>query len=184
MDLSSTALAMQAAGTIFSAYSQQQGGKDQQRLANFQADQLDRNAGQSLAASQRNAFQERRQARLVSSRAQALAAASGAGATDPTVLNIQGDIAKQGEYNALTALYNGDVQAQDQRFAAQARRTSGAMEKSAADTQALSTVLSGAASLYDRYGDQGVPKKKTTGRKINSNTTVFDSSTSTLDRYG
>jgi hypothetical protein len=175
---------MQAAGTVFSAYSQHQGGADQRRLTNFQADQLDYNAGQSKAAAQRNAFEERRKARLVSSRAQAVAAASGSGASDPTVLNIMGDITRQGEYNALTALYNGDVQAHDQRFAAQTRRASGAMAQSAADTQALSTVLSGAASLYDRYGDQGVPKKKTAGRKINSNTTVFDSSTSTLDRYG
>lgn len=141
-----------AAGTLFSASNQADAGSQEKELANYQASQLERNAGQSQAVAQRQAIEERRKARLLESRAQAVAAASGGGASDSTVVNLIGNIEKQGEYNALTALYNGDMQAANMKEEAGIRRKTGKAAAYAGQTQAASTILSGASSLYNKYG--------------------------------
>jgi len=149
MDPGSASTAMMLAGTLFSASNQLQMGDAQRKMAGYEASQLRSGANDAVAASQRNALEERRKARLLNSRAQAVAASSGGGASDPTVANIMGDITAQGEYNALTALYNGDEQANYMRREADARIKSGRLAQSAAKANAFSTVLTGAASLYD-----------------------------------
>ena len=57
------------------------------------------------------ASEQRRQGRLLSSRALAVAAASGAGAGDPTVENIIGDIGAEGEFRALSEMFIGEERA-------------------------------------------------------------------------
>lgn len=161
MDAQSASTAMMAIGTLFSASSQLQGGDAARKMAGYEAGQLRSNANNAIAASQRTALEERRKTNLLNSRVQAVAASSGGGATDPTVLNIMGDIAGQGEYNALTELYNGQSQADYLRSEANARIREGKIAQSAAKTNAFSTVLSGASSLYDKYGNSG-PNKPTT----------------------
>ncbi|HBA35609.1 MAG TPA: hypothetical protein DCZ12_15900 [Gammaproteobacteria bacterium] len=81
----------------------------------FQAEQLDRNAGQVEAASQKQASEERRQAELLASRARAVAAAGGTTTTDVGIMNELAKIDKEGEYNALTALYEGRAVASTMR---------------------------------------------------------------------
>lgn len=173
MDARSASTAMMAVGTLFSASSQLQGGDADRRMANYEAAQLRSHASDSVAASQRVALEERRKARLLNSRAQAIAAASGGGASDPTVTKIMGDIEAQGEYNALTALYNGESQANYLRNEARGRQMAGKAAQAASRMNAFSTVLSGAASLYDKYGDGGPSKPSTT---------VDDTSFSSLDK--
>lgn len=114
---------------------------------------------QAFASSQRKALNERRQAQLVSSRALAVAASSGAGASDPTVLDIQAGIQGQGEYNAMAALYEGHEANREAMMQAQQLRMGAANDRSqASDTltagwlNAGSTILSGGSSLYDKYG--------------------------------
>ena len=62
--------------------------------------------GQEFAASQREMLNEKKKEELVQSALQARAAASG-GASDPSVVKAAGDIAAEGRYRALTALYKG-----------------------------------------------------------------------------
>src|SRR3990170_1829894 len=70
-------------------------GDRQQAAANVEAAHMDQQATLSVAAAQRQMLQERKQARLLESRALAVAAASGAGASDNTVVNIISNIAAE-----------------------------------------------------------------------------------------
>lgn len=148
------AIAAQVLGTVISAVGSMQQGRAQQQAANYEASQLEQNAQQERAASQRQAMEQRRQGRLAQSRGLALAAASGAGASDPGVLDIMGDIDAEGEYRALTALYEGEERARGRQTQANLRRYEGKAAKRAGNMQAMSTVLSsGGKTLYDRFGE-------------------------------
>lgn len=155
-------------GTLVSSESQaaaaKAGGKDANRVAKWEAAQLERNAGQERAAAQRQAIEENRQGRLAMSRARALAGSSGAGVTDPTVTNILADLAAQGETNALTALWEGEESARNMEFQAAGRRYEGGQAKAAGDYTAKATrragyldavgsVLDGGSDFYTKYGD-------------------------------
>lgn len=137
--------------------------RNSKRAAKFEAAQLTQAAGQERASSQRVAIEERRRARLASSSAVARAAASGAGASDPTVLNIIGDLAAEGEYNALSALFSGEESARGLEMAAAGRLFEGKSEAQGYNTAAKSAksygymnagghMLSGVASFYEKYG--------------------------------
>ena len=86
-------------------------GAAERDAANYRSAQLFQQAGQERATAQRKAIEERRRSRLAQSRAVAIAAGSGGGATDPTVTHILGDLAGEGEYNALAQLYTGEESA-------------------------------------------------------------------------
>lgn len=127
-------------------------GNSQAKQLKSEARQLDRNAGLERATSQRQSIDERRQADLASSRALALAAASGGGAGDPTVANLIAGIEGEGEYRALTALYNGDQSARGMEDEAKARRKEARNVKRAAIFKAAGSILSAGSSLSDRFG--------------------------------
>lgn len=131
--------------------------------AKFEAAQLNRNAGQQRATAQREAIEQRRAGRLAQSRALAVAGASGAGVSDVDVTNLVSDLAADGEYNALTALYNGEEQAlgmEDQakgvmynaKQEARSYKAKGKAAKSAGYMTALGTAIEGATSFLEKYG--------------------------------
>jgi hypothetical protein len=146
-----------AAGTILSTVSSISGGRSDDAAARFQAKQMEQQAGQERAASQREAIEERRKARFAESRALAVSAASGAGASDPTVLDIMGDLESEGEYRALTALFNGEERARGLEMGASAKRYEGATAKRSGYMKAGSTILGGGYSLLEKYGDTTLP---------------------------
>lgn len=155
--LAVAATLVSAAGTIMS-------GNAARGAANYQAVQYEQQAGQERAASQRQAIEARRQAGLANSTVQARAAASGAGATDPTVLDIESDNAGTGEYNALAALYSGEEKARGLEMQAGATRYQGQQARKASLFKAGGTLLSGSynasqigsgQSLFDKYGAGG-----------------------------
>ena len=136
----------------------------QQAIAVRQADFTDRQAGQEQAAAQRAAMEERRQGRFLSSRVRNLAAASGAGALDPTIIDILGDIDTEVEARALTALYEGGERAASLRTEADLTRQAGIItgqtgkavaksERNRALMGAAGTLLSGGTSLATKYRD-------------------------------
>jgi hypothetical protein len=160
---------MMIAGTVISAAGQMQAadaaekqGEAQQTALAYQANQNRIQAGQERAAAQRDMIAERRNERLVQSALIARAAASGAGASDPTIETLAGGIAAEGEYRALAALYQGETAAQALESSASARdfeasqaRLAGRRAASSYRYGAFGTVLSSAGSLYDRYGGGG-----------------------------
>lgn len=132
---------LDAGGTILGSRSQ---AKDLKRQAN----QFDDMAGNTRASSQRAAREERRQARLAASRGLAVAAASGGGASDPTVVNMMADLEGEGEYRALSAMYEGETQARQYEAEAKARRKEAKNVKRAGLLKAGSTILSSAAKAF------------------------------------
>src|SRR3990167_9093005 len=119
------AMASMAASTLIGGFSalqqgqaQRQAGEAQNRAAQYQAQlrnaqaaAMEQGAGQERAAAQRGAIEQQRQGRLVGSRAQAIAAASGGGALDPSIVNLMGDLGSEADFPAAPALYTGEDRA-------------------------------------------------------------------------
>lgn len=131
----------------------------------YQAEQLQINAGQAQAASQYAAADVDRRTKLLASRALAVAASSGGGASDPTVVNAIAGIASEGAYRRAVAIYQGDdaarrleMQAESTEYEAKNRS---AAEKRAAYSGFLgagTSLLKGTArssSLRAKYGGNG-----------------------------
>ncbi len=152
-----------AAGTILGAF-------DKYRTAQTEAAQLEQNATQAFAASQRTFLQTQRQVALVQSKVRSIAGASGAGAQDVGVQNLQADIARSGEYDALSALYSGESEARSLKMQAAADRQAGtnallegvigggadiaampSRTTSSSDNMAALTTAGSGLTLFDRY---------------------------------
>jgi hypothetical protein len=141
-------------------------GQRLKQASEFEAQQLETNAGQSVAASQRVAADQRLQSEYLASKAIAVAAASGGTATDPTVINVVSKIAGIGALNATMALYNGEEQARQQRAQAYATRFAGDtavidsrtaadayhLKASAARVAGVGSAIGDAATLFSKYG--------------------------------
>lgn len=153
LTLSTLATAASVGGSVLSGIGQIQAGKAANVSAKFQAGQMEQRAGQERAASQRVALEERRRAGIAMSNATAAAGVSGGGATDPTVLNITGGLAKQGEYNALSALFEGEEKARGLQLQAAGTRMEGKQTKRAGYISGASTIISGTGNtLMNKYG--------------------------------
>lgn len=139
-------------GTLATASGQTSAGSAANTSAEFQAAQLTQAAGQSRASSQRLAMELRRQGRLKGSKALAIAAAGGGGASDPTIVDLLADIAAEGEFAALTALFEGSETAAGQELQAAGLRQTGATKEKAGKFAAFTTLLSGASSMFLRFG--------------------------------
>lgn len=136
--------------------------------AQFEADQLNQNAGQAIAASQVAAQEQLRQARLVQSRAIAVAAAGGGGVSDDTIMRLISRNAGEGAYRASVALYQGEEKARQLRMAATTRLYEGDLnaesqlaKADAYDTSAMGGLISGGGSLFAKYGMGGPGKTAT-----------------------
>lgn len=164
-------LAITVGGAILSAVGQYSQGRAARRYGEqvqaakaFEAAQMEQNAGQEIAASQRQAIEQRRRASLVASRAMAVSAASGAGASDPTIENIISDIAGEGAYRSGIALYQGEERARQLRmgasgalFEGEQAAQYGRQQGRAANIGAFASLASAGGSLYAKYG-MGGPK--------------------------
>lgn len=161
-------------GTYFQVQGMREAGREarirgemQKAAFQFEAFEADRRAGASIAISQRQALEETRQANLVASRALAVAAASGAGVSDPTMVRVIANARGEGAVRAATALYEGSAHARQLRTEAAMGRLSGTeAELSGRSTQAAYGIQSAGAvareglSLYSKYGLNG-PKGDT-----------------------
>lgn len=164
------ALAVMAASTVISAYGQQQQGKAQQNLANYQADQITQNAGQQKASGQAAALNQDTNTSLTLSRARAVAAASGGSMNDSSIVQIMSNIAAEGGYRSNVARYQGDTQSNAMVNQAAATRMGGSIANQGANIAALSTVMSGAAgsySMYNKYGFGSAGSANTNASGIN-----------------
>ena len=140
------------AATVLSAAGAIKQGQDQAFQAAQQAAALRNQANADEAAAQRTAIQSRREAQYALSRGQALAAASGAGATDPTVVNVLGQIKGEGEYHALTALYEGGTAGGNALSASTAVMNEGRAARQAGYLKGITTLFSGGTTLATKYG--------------------------------
>lgn len=142
----------QILGTVMSVSSALSQGDSQKRASQYEANQARVQAGQATASSQRQANEQRRQAQIAESRTVALAAAGGGSASDPTVQNIVGNIAGEGEYRALTALYQGEESARNLQTTANIKDYEGEQAQQAGQYKALNTVFSNVgSSFFNKY---------------------------------
>ena len=137
-------------GTVLQVAGSVAGGINAKSAADSQAAQLDAAANTAQASSQRAASEQRRQARLGVSRALAVA---GGGAGDIGVQNLMADITGEGEYRALSALFEGNERATGMRDQANLKRWEGKQARTAGYIDGISSALSGSgSSMFKKYG--------------------------------
>lgn len=142
--------ALTSGGTMLSAGSQIVAGIGARRAGDAAASMADIGSGNALAASQRVAQEEDRHAKAVASRAQAVAAASGAG-TGGTVHDVISGIAKEGAYRSQLALYNGEERARILKQQAANARYEGQAKQRAGFIGSIGTILKGGSTLFSKY---------------------------------
>lgn len=140
------------AGTALGAYGKISGGYAQKGALDAGAAQLQQEAGQSVAAGIQGSIQDRRRATYVASNARAATAGGGFATTGTTDVANVGAIRGEGEYRALTSLYQGQDRASELDARAAGMRNEGSNAVKAGWLSGASTVLSGGMSFYDKYG--------------------------------
>lgn len=148
------AIAATVGGTILQASSQMSAGRAAKKMGNLEKAEADKAAIQTNAVAQRKALEQRRRADIAGSRLQAVSAAQG-GASDPTIVKLAQDIAGEGEYRALTELYEGEVDANTLTQRGNMAQYEGRVKNKTAQTNAYGTILSSAGSMYSKYGGGG-----------------------------
>lgn len=163
--LNSVGTGIQAGGAIIGGLSHIQFGQQAQQSAEFQAEQLRQNAGQAQATAQHAAYDVDRQAQYTASTALATAAASGGGASDPTVVSLISRNAGEFAYRKAVALYQGDDKARLMNMQADAKEYEGVNTKANSDlvggsqmVNAATNLMKGSerdSSLLQRFGGGG-----------------------------
>ena len=156
---------LQAGGSLFSAFNKFSYADSAEQAGKLTALQMRQQASDVQAASQRTAWSVDRQGEMMASRALAVAAASGGGASDPTVVNLMAQNAGEFAYRKAVALYEGESKAQSLRYGADVTEyQAGATAASARAAgvanlfKAGTSIMSGAAaddSLFRRFGGGG-----------------------------
>ena len=114
--------------------------------------ELEANAQTVKAVAQQKGFEEDRKTKIIASRAQALAAFSGAGATDSTVSEVISDITGEGEYRRNVALYNGQEDARRLLLDARSTQQAADEERKASRTRQLTSLFDLGSSAYSKFG--------------------------------
>lgn len=123
-------------------------GREQERAAKADSEQIKRNARRTYAAGTRAYDETKRQGDIAASNARARMAAGGGTTDDVSAIRDQAVIERETEYNALSALYDAQTQSEGQFYQAQARRQEGKNAKRAGNMKALATLISGGAKTY------------------------------------
>lgn len=171
--MANAAMGWMAAGSaVLEAY----GLVEQGRIARIQAGReklyrelavwnAEREGAIAVAVSQRQALEERRQADLAASRALAVAASSGGGASDPTIVDILSRTKGEGHYRARVALYEGQAKSRAMRMSAAGGGDfdAGSSISAGYNAAALGRLARGGMSLYAKYGMNGPGSQPNTG---------------------
>lgn len=145
------------AGAGISAYSSIEQGKQNQRMAEDQAQQASNDAAYKMDAAKAHAEKIRRMGELQKGEAKAALAASGVDVNQGTPLELQKSITQNSEEDALTALLGGKRGADTANTEAEMLMRSGANARTSGNMSAAGTVLSTAGSLAS--GWKGTAKK-------------------------
>lgn len=135
-------------GTGLQVVSQIQAGKAQEAALEFEAQQREAAAKEERAAGQREALEKRRQYERVSGRQRAVAAASGAGVTNASVLDIFEETASRSRYEEGVARYGGESRARGQLDKAAAARMKGKAARQGGILGGIATGLSGLGKAF------------------------------------
>lgn len=145
-------MALGAVGSGISAAGTLAGGKMAKQASQFEAAQLTNEGQTAVASSQRTMQEQQRKTGLVQSTLQARAAASGAGATDPTVLQVGQQIAGRGEQNSLMDLFEGQNRQSQYAGEAEGRLYSGEAAEMGSELGAAGTIAGGIGGMFQKFG--------------------------------
>lgn len=130
-------LSLVGASTALGVAGAMQEGKAAEKAADFKAKT-------SMASGTRRASEAKRAGDTLESDVRAQMAAGGGSASDAGAVETIGKIKSEAEYNALSALYEGETGADIAKY-------EGKVKKKAARTRALTTALSGGSQMYSAY---------------------------------
>lgn len=117
------------------------------KKASYEAAKRDETTGMAeFASAQREAQERTLEGKLVMSRQQAAAAASGAGAGDdaPTIVRLMTETSKRAQYGVESTMYGGRARRQGYFDGAQARRQTG-------DASFLGSILTGVGQFAEGF---------------------------------
>ena len=107
-------------------------------------------SNEDAAAAERAQIEQERKTGLILSRARALGAASGTQASSPDLVTNEARIAQQGEYNALSSLYEGQAASRADQYQANIDLFRGQRAGAAVLPAVGGTILSGISNFADR----------------------------------
>lgn len=146
--------ALGIAGAVISAAGSVMGGMAANENAKAEAQMMERRGNEERAASTRDQATKAKQTQLLLSRQQALAASSGAGATDPTILDLMSKTQGQGFLQSQTIGYEGQVAQEGLQYQAAVKRYQGKQQMMAGFIGAGTSILGGANSWL-KYSSGG-----------------------------
>lgn len=146
-DLTGYGRGLKAAGGLLSAYGTIEQGNAAYADKDMQALQYEDNINKVKAVSQRAFAETNRQTGLFQSRVIALAAASGASASDPGVINLVARNQGYGSFQAALDLYKGEDEARSLQLRANVARYEGEQAKKSSQISAVTTLLGTAATF-------------------------------------
>lgn len=155
--MAALAVPLLIASTAVTAYSAHEQGKAAAEQAQFQSDQLKNQADLTAADGLRKAEEVRRQRQIEISNARAGQSDNGGAATDVSSVDQLGQLGGLFERNALEQIYGANLDAQQKRLQAGATAAEGASASRVGNIATLSTVLSGASSIYGVLNKPNVP---------------------------
>jgi hypothetical protein len=151
-------------GTAIQGVGRLKAGRAEKDAAFFEADQAEALSKEELAAGQREGFEIDRQGNLLKSRQTAVAAASGLGAGDISVLDATADVDRLVKYRKDLALFSAIQRAKGLRAQATAARKSGRASLTGGRFGAAGSVaggvgaaLSSSASFFSNYAGSILP---------------------------
>lgn len=157
---------MSVMGKMNAASAAKAAGQRQLQAAELQQAQANQNAQQQEAAAQRKGLDETRHAQLLASRAIAIAGGGGGSVSDPSVANLLADITQEGLYRKGVQIYQGEENARQIRqggdaalYAGQVAAKGGEQRETALTWSAIGSGISGASTIYGRFGRNGPGKK-------------------------
>jgi hypothetical protein len=156
--LAASAAGSLAAGGIGAAGTIAQGNAALAAAKNERA-QMNRIASEELAAATREAEAKNREVKGLQSRVQAVAASSGGRATDDTVLNILGNIAKEGNVQTRDILRTGQVKADDLMYRGRVGVNAARQNRGLSRWMAAGQMIGAAGDAFAKYGS-GLPQAR------------------------
>jgi len=167
-------LAITAIAAAASAASAVKQGRDANKLANANADNMEQAGRDAINAGNSQALQQRNQGRQLAGRQAAAFGANGTDMTSGSALNTFGDTASGTELDALTTINNASRQAAGLDFQASASRAQGKIDQNAGYAKAGSTILNSTLSGFSAYQTMGgFSKAASTGSSTASSSSMF-----------
>ncbi|WP_223621174.1 hypothetical protein [Lysobacter sp. ESA13C] len=155
------ALAVTAVVGAYSAYTAYEGGKNQAKIADYQAAQTEADAKAEAGAAQVESDRIRKRGRQAAAEANVAIAASGQQLGSAGSLAINREIYRGAEEDAYFALIGGRDRATRLNAQGQLTREGGKMAKSAGKSSAFAQLLQTGASTYSGWKRAGSPTPQT-----------------------